>query len=69
MHNVNPKIPQSWKNVLQNEFSKHYFISLKQFLLDEKSKFTIYPENKNIFHAYNSMDFHDVKVVILGQDP
>ena len=69
MCSVNPEIPNSWKNVLQEEFAKHYFISLKQFLLNEKSKFIIYPEDKNIFNAYNSMDFHDVKVVILGQDP
>jgi len=69
MHDVHPQIPQSWKNILKNEFSKEYFINLKQFLLDEKSKYTIYPKNNDIFRAYNSMDFHDVKVVILGQDP
>jgi len=69
MQRVDPKIPQSWKDALQEEFSKEYFIQLKQFLLDEESKFTIYPKNKNIFAAYNSMEFHDVKVVILGQDP
>ena len=69
MPNVDPKIPQSWKDALQEEFSKEYFIQLKQFLLDEEAKFTIYPRNKNIFAAYNSMEFHDVKVVILGQDP
>lgn len=69
MQSVNPSIPESWKNVLHNEFSKEYFVNLKQFLLDEKSKYMIYPKNRDIFHAYNSMDFHDVKVVILGQDP
>ena len=69
MQSVTPLIPQSWKTVLKDEFSKRYFISLKQFLLDEKSKYTIYPANKNIFNAYNSTDFYDVKVVILGQDP
>ncbi|SFV64345.1 Uracil-DNA glycosylase, family 1 [hydrothermal vent metagenome] len=69
MQSVNPSIPESWKNVLRNEFTKEYFVNLKQFLLDEKSKYTIYPKNRDIFHAYNSMDFHDVKVVILGQDP
>ena len=69
MQSINPLIPDSWKIVLKDEFAKHYFISLKQFLLDEKSKFKIFPENINIFNAYNSMDFDDVKVVILGQDP
>ena len=69
MQSVNPSIPKSWKKVLHAEFTKDYFLSLKQFLLDEKSKYTIYPKNRDIFHAYNSMEFHDVKVVILGQDP
>ena len=69
MQSINPLIPDSWKIVLKDEFTKHYFISLEQFLLDEKSKFKIFPENINILNAYNSMDFDDVKVVILGQDP
>ena len=69
MQKVNPKIPQSWINVLQNEFHKDYFYNLKLFLKNEQSKYTVYPENKNIFNAYNSTEFEDVKVVILGQDP
>ncbi|QFR49723.1 uracil-DNA glycosylase [Sulfurimonas lithotrophica] len=69
MSKVNPKIPQSWINVLQNEFNKDYFYNLKLFLKDEQSKYTIYPKNSNIFNAYNSTEFSDVKVVILGQDP
>lgn len=69
MQSVHPAIPESWKKVLHAEFTKEYFVNLKQFLLDEKSKYTIYPKNRDIFHAYNSMEFHDVKVVILGQDP
>ncbi len=69
MQQVNPNIPHSWKEALEEEFSKEYFIQLKQFLLDEEAKFTIYPKNRNIFASYNSMEFHDVRVVILGQDP
>ena len=69
MQRVDPKIPQSWRDALEEEVLKEYFIQLKQFLLDEEAKFSVYPKNKNIFAAYNSMEFHDVKVVILGQDP
>ena len=69
MSKVNPKIPQSWINVLHNEFDQEYFYKLKLFLKDEQSKHTIYPSNSNIFNAYNSTEFSDVKVVILGQDP
>lgn len=66
---VSPKIPQSWINVLHNEFNKEYFYNLKLFLKDEQKKYTVYPANNNIFNAYNSTEFSDVKVVILGQDP
>lgn len=69
MPKVNPQIPQSWINVLSNEFNKDYFYNLKLFLKDEQTKYTIYPSNANIFNAYNSTEFSDVKVVILGQDP
>jgi len=69
MNHVNPQIPRSWKKVLEGEFSKKYFLDLRQFLIEEKRRYTVFPSNKNIFNAYNSMEFEDVKVVILGQDP
>jgi len=69
MTTVDPKIDNSWKKVLEAEFTKEYFSSLKQFLIEEKEYHTVFPKNKNIFNAYNSTRFDDLKVVILGQDP
>ncbi|OFX16448.1 MAG: uracil-DNA glycosylase [Bacteroidetes bacterium GWA2_31_9] len=69
MSNVNPNIEESWKNILIDEFSKEYFITLKQFLLEEKQTQTIYPKGNEIFAAFNHTPFDKVKVVILGQDP
>ncbi len=66
---VNPKIDESWKNVLKSEFSKEYFSDLKAFLLEEQKQNKVFPANKNIFTAYNITKFEDVKVVIIGQDP
>lgn len=66
---IDPKIEESWKRVLFDEFQKPYFNSLKEFLADEKQRYTIYPEGKNIFAAFNNTPFEKVKVVILGQDP
>ena len=66
---VNPKIDESWKKVLSSEFSKEYFIQLKQFLVNEKREYKVFPLNKNIFTAYNITTFEDIKVVIIGQDP
>ena len=69
MFEVNPKIDDSWSDVLASEFSKEYFSSLKLFLIEEQKYHKIFPANKNIFRAYNSTKFDDVKVVIIGQDP
>ena len=66
---INPQIEESWKAVLSDEFNKDYFLKLKQFLLDEKKRHTIYPNGKDIFNAFNYTPFAKVKVVILGQDP
>ncbi len=66
---VNPKIDESWKNVLKSEFSYEYFSNLKAFLVEEQKQYKVFPKNKNIFTAYNTTKFDDVKVVIIGQDP
>lgn len=69
MEVINPQIEESWKQVLKAEFSKPYFISLKQFLVDEKKKNLVFPPGEHIFKAFNTTPFNKVKVVILGQDP
>lgn len=66
---MNVQIEQSWKDVLSNEFDKSYFIQLTQFVRQEYSTKTIYPPGRLIFNAFNSCPFHQVKVVIIGQDP
>lgn len=67
---INPQIEESWKKELWDEFQKPYFLKIKNFLQKEKSEWkTIYPEWKNIFNAYNSTPFDDVKVVLIWQDP
>lgn len=64
------QIEQSWKEVLQPEFDKPYFAQIVQFLKAEKQAGkTIYPPGPYIFNAFNTTPFHNVKVVILGQDP
>jgi uracil-DNA glycosylase len=69
MSSVNPQIEASWKEILKDEFEKEYFHKLKEFLVTEKEKHTIYPPGTLIFNAFNTTPFHKVKVVILGQDP
>ncbi|MDR3168565.1 MAG: uracil-DNA glycosylase [Candidatus Peribacteria bacterium] len=64
------QIEPSRKVLLTDEFQKPYFAQIKLFLQQEKAAGkTIFPEGKNIFNAFNSTPFDQVKVVILGQDP
>lgn len=66
---INPQIEASWKEVLKEEFSRQYFMELKEFLVDERSKHTVFPPGSQIFNAFNLTPFDDVRVVLLGQDP
>lgn len=62
-------IEESWKDLLLEEFSSEYFIKLKEFLITEKHKYSIFPPGSLIFNAFNLTPFEKVKVIILGQDP
>ena len=66
---ISPAIDEKWKELLRDEFCAPYFYELKNFLLEEKSKFTIYPPGRLIFNAFDLTPSDKVKVVILGQDP
>lgn len=63
------KIQESWKEALKEEFQKPYFSQLTDFVRSEYLSRTVYPNPKNIFHAFELCTFDQVKVVILGQDP
>ncbi len=66
---ITPTIEETWKKVLWDEFQQPYFAELKQFLLEEKRKYTVYPPGPMIFNAFNKTPFDKVKVVLIGQDP
>jgi uracil-DNA glycosylase len=66
---MNVKIEEGWKNLLEEEFSKPYFIDLVDFVKKEYSEQTVFPKGKEIFNAFEHCHFSKLKVVILGQDP
>ena len=66
---MNVQIESSWKEKLDIEFQKPYFLDLVSFLRNEYSNHKIYPPGPLIFNAFNNCSFHDLKIVILGQDP
>ena len=66
---MNVSIHQSWKEALQEEFSKPYFEQLVLFVKREYSENICYPKGQQIFSAFNHCPLPEVKVVIIGQDP
>lgn len=66
---ITPKIENSWKEVLKDEFESEYFKKIKQFLVDEKKQYSIFPKGNEIFSAFDLTPFYSVRVVIIGQDP
>ena len=65
------RIDQSWKSALEAEWDKPYFIQLTDFVREEyrHNPKTTFPPPAQIFAAFDSCPFDNVKVVILGQDP
>lgn len=59
----------SWDNLLSLEFTKPYYINLRQFLTESYRTQTIFPDMYHIFEALKLTSYEDTKVVILGQDP
>ena len=67
---IKPRLHDSWKAVLADEFQQPYFRDLKSFLLEERRSGHLYfPPGRLIFNALDTTPFGQVKVVILGQDP
>jgi len=64
-------IESSWKNLLSGEFQEDYFHSLVKFLSNEyrDNPGKIFPEENEIFAAFNACNYENIKVVIIGQDP
>ena len=58
-----------WDELLAGEFSKEYYLALRQFLIQEYRYRTIYPDMYKIFEALKRTSYAQTKVVLLGQDP
>jgi uracil-DNA glycosylase len=58
-----------WRPVLINETKQPYFKQLTQFVAEERSKYTVYPPEDEVFAAMHLTAYKDMKVLLLGQDP
>jgi uracil-DNA glycosylase len=65
-----PPIPPSWRSLLKKETRKPYYRALDEFLEKERADgHTILPTRKDIFNAFASTSYDQVRVLLLGQDP
>lgn len=62
-------ISKSWNQVLAQFFETQTWKKLSRFVEKEYQSKIIYPKKECIFNALKMTPFHQVKVVILGQDP
>ena len=58
-----------FKDIIEEESKKDYYIKLHEFVDNEYKTKTIYPPRENIFFALKNTPYEYVKVVIIGQDP
>lgn len=60
----------TWHDVISVEKQQEYFQKTLQFVASERQAGkVIYPPETDVFNAFRFTEFHQVKVVILGQDP
>lgn len=67
------KYDKSWKEIIEKEMEKEYFIEIEKFLTKcltlTNGTIKIYPYPDLLFNAFLQTSLTDIKVVILGQDP
>ena len=54
---------------MREAFASPWYNELRDFLKEEYSRFTVYPDMHDIFNALKATPYAAVKAVILGQDP
>ncbi len=62
-------ITEKWDEVLADEYKKPYFAQLSEAIDREYARYKVYPPRENIYAALKLVDYDEVRVVILGQDP
>ena len=58
-----------WNPVLRGEFAKPYWQQLQRFVAGQRTRYTVFPAQADVFSALHLTSLADTRVVILGQDP
>lgn len=62
-------IKNNWEKTIKEATESDSWQQLNDFLNKEYEDRTVFPNQKNLWTAFEWTDYDDVKVVILGQDP
>lgn len=63
------KLPESWRDALGEELAHPRYEELAAFLTAERAAGPVFPPQDEVFAALEATPYHDVRVVVLGQDP
>lgn len=60
---------KDWKQFIEIEQERDYFKELQSKIDFEREEYTVYPEKKDIFSAFELTPLESIKCLIIGQDP
>lgn len=63
------KFDNGWDDVLAPLFADEKYLKIREFLKEEYSNYTVYPNMYDLYNCFRYTDIKNLKVVILGQDP
>ena len=66
---LSAQLPPDWKNILKEEFTKPYWLSLEKKIALARRTTTVYPPEKHVFAAFDACPFASCRLLLLGQDP
>ena len=58
-----------WDELLAPLFKDEKYLKIREFLKEEYSRYTVYPDMYDLYNCFRFTPFESLKAVILGQDP
>lgn len=58
-----------WKNFIEKEINKDYFLEVLKFVNGQGKTHVIFPDATDLFACFHYFNIDETKVVIVGQDP
>ncbi|CAR24791.1 uracil-DNA glycosylase [Lachancea thermotolerans CBS 6340] len=62
-------LDDEWFAKLVSEFTKPYFLKLKDFVIEQQQTATVFPPPQDVYSWSRLTPFDQVRVVVIGQDP